>query len=259
MRLLPLPSTTATASTSSVSTSTISTSTVPPDRSERCAVGRPGDDGPRERLNERGAGALSDAELVALVLRTGRRGQDALFVARELLARVGPLSSLARQSPGGLCAAPGMGPAKSASLLAAVELGRRIASRRLRPGDVIRSPADVHRHYHQRLRDATREHFMVVLLDGRHRVMRESQVSQGTLTASLVHPREVFRDAVHAAAAAIILVHNHPSGDPTPSAEDREVTRRLVEAGEIIGIRVLDHVVVAEQGYQSFEELGLLA
>jgi DNA repair protein RadC len=215
-------------------------------------------DGPRERLHAAGAGVLSDAELVALVLRTGQHGRDALAVARELLTREGPLAELSRRSAAALCAVPGLGPAKVASLLAAVELGRRIASRRLRPGDVIRSPADVHRHYYQRMRDAAREHFMVLLLDGRHRVMRESQVSQGTLTASLVHPREVFREAVHAAAAAIVLVHNHPSGDPTPSAEDREVTRRLAEAGEILGVRVLDHVVVAEQGYQSFEELGLL-
>jgi DNA repair protein RadC len=235
-------------STTQPSSTTQRSSTTPPS----CT------DGPRERLLECGAAALSDAELVALILRTGRPGRDALGVASELLAHVGPLAALPRQSLATLCSTPGLGPAKGASLLASVELGRRIASRRLRPGDVIRSPADVHRHYHQRMRDARREHFMVLLLDGRHRVMRETQVSQGTLTASLVHPREVFRDAVHAAAAAIVLVHNHPSGDPTPSAEDREVTRRLVEAGEILGIRVLDHVVVAEAGYQSFEELGLL-
>ena len=155
-----------------------------------------------------------------------------------------------------LCAAPGLGPAKAASLLAAAEIGRRLASRPLRPGDVIRSPADVHRHFHQRLRDARREHFMVLLLDGRHRVMRESRISEGTLTASLVHPREVFRAAVQAAAAAIVLVHNHPSGDPSPSPEDADVTRRLVAAGQVVGIQVLDHVIVADEGFHSFKENG---
>jgi DNA repair protein RadC len=103
-----------------------------------------------------------------------------------------------------------------------------------------------------------KEHFMVLLLDSRNRVMSESQISQGTLTASLVHPREVFRPAVSAAAAAVVLVHNHPSGDPAPSAEDLRVTRRLVEAGEIVGIRVVDHVVVAEHGFYSFQENGQL-
>jgi DNA repair protein RadC len=217
---------------------------------------RPGADRPRERLAAHGAAALAEAELLALVLRTGARGLDGMTLASRLLAEAGGLAALVERPFDALCGAPGVGPAKAASLVAAAELGRRLASRRLRPGDVIRAPVDVHRHFHLRLPDARREHFMVLMLDGRHRVMSEAQVSQGTLTASLVHPREVFRAAVQAAAAAVVLVHNHPSGDPTPSQEDHEVTRRLVAAGEVLGIRVVDHVVVADGGFHSFKESG---
>jgi DNA repair protein RadC len=213
--------------------------------------------GPRERLDAVGAEVLSDAELVALLLRTGARGESAERVGAGLLALHGGLAGLARAGAAELRRAPGVGPAKSATLQAALELGRRLAGRRLAPGDAIRSPADVHRHFHPRLRDAPCERFLVLLLDGRHRVVREVQTSQGTLTASLVHPREVFRPALREAAAAVVLVHNHPSGDPTPSREDREITERLVRAGDLLGIPVLDHVVVAEQGYVSLREEGV--
>lgn len=217
-----------------------------------------GSDRPRERLASLGAGALSDAELLALMLRTGSGGTDALGVAQLLLATCGGLSGLRRASEGDLLGVPGLGPAKTASIGAAIEMGRRLAARRLRPGDAIRGPVDIHRHYHPRLRDLANEHFVAMLLDSRHRILKEVVVSQGTLTASLVHPREVFRRAVSEAAAAIVLVHNHPSGDPSPSSEDRRVTQRLSEAGMILGIRVIDHVVVAEDGYFSFSEAGEL-
>ena len=213
-------------------------------------------DGPRERLDALGPAALSDAELLALLLRTGGPGRSALDLASELLGRHDGVAGLARSGPAELRQTAGVGPAKSASLLAALELGRRFATRRLRTGDAIRGPADVHRHFHARLRDAPHERFLVLLLDGRHRVLREVTASQGTLTASLVHPREVFRPALREAAAAVILVHNHPSGDPSPSREDREVTERLVQVGEILGIPVLDHVIVAERGYVSLREDG---
>jgi DNA repair protein RadC len=143
-------------------------------------------------------------------------------------------------------------------VLAALEIGRRLASRRLPEGTPVRDPADVFRHFHARLRDAPKERFLALLLDGRHRLLREEPVSLGTLTASLVHPREVFRPALRACAAALVLVHNHPSGDPAPSPEDREVTRRLARAGEILGIPVLDHVIVAERGFCSLREEGVL-
>jgi len=196
-----------------------------------------GDD-PRERLRDLGPQALSDAELVALLLRTGARGSDVLSLSRTLLAHFGGLRGILQAPEGELCVAPGMGPAKTASLLAALD--------------------DVYRHFFERLRDRPQECFIALLLDGRHRVTGEALVSQGTLTSSLVHPREVFHRAVREAAAALVLVHNHPSGDPEPSGEDHEVTRRLARAGEILGIRVVDHVIVAERGYYSFGDKGEL-
>jgi DNA repair protein RadC len=226
-----------------------------------CQTGPPGrilEEGPRERLERLGPETLRDAELVALLLRTGRRGCGAVEVAEDLLDRHGGLQGLARCGARELSAAPGVGPAKSASLSASLELGRRLAAGRLRPGAPIRTPEDVHRHFHPSLRHLAQERFLVLLLDGRHRLLRTEVVSQGTLTASLVHPREVFRPALREAAAALVLVHNHPSGDPAPSAEDREVTTRLARAGELLGIRVLDHVVVAERGFCSLREEGLL-
>lgn len=211
-------------------------------------------DRPQERLEGLGAQALSDAELVALLLRTGRRGADALGVAARLLASQGGLAGLARASVGELSAVTGIGPAKSAALCASLEIGRRLSAGRLEAGAPIRGPEDVFRHFHPSLRHLSQERFLVILLDGRHRVLRHEMVTQGTLTASLVHPREVFRPALREPAAAVILVHNHPSGDPTPSREDREITDRLVRAGELLGVPVLDHVVVAERGYRSLRE-----
>ena len=213
-------------------------------------------EGPRERLRSRGAEALSAAELIALLLRTGSQGRDAVDVARTLLARCGGLDGLESAPVLELDAVPGVGEAKAASLVAAFELGRRCATARLPEGAALRTPEDVFQRFSARLRRLRQERFVVVLLDGRHRVIAEEVISQGTLTASLVHPREVFRPALRACAAAVILVHNHPSGDPTPSAEDRAVTTRLAEAGEILGVRVLDHVVVAERGFVSLRESG---
>ncbi len=213
-------------------------------------------DAPRERLASLGAEALSDAELVALLLRSGSARLSARDIAQALLRRHGGLRGLARAPLADLRGQRGVAEAKAATLQAAFELGRRLASRRLRPGDAIRSPADVHRHFQPLLRDAPHERFLVVLLDGRHRVIRPVLTSLGTLTASLVHPREVFAPALREPAAAVILVHNHPSGDPTPSREDREITSRLAAAGDLLGIPVLDHVVIAEQGYVSLREEG---
>ncbi len=222
------------------------------------AARQPSASRPRERLGAVGPEGLSDVELLALVLRTGARGTDAPGLARSLLETFAGLRGLARVHDRELAVARGVGPAKAASVVAAIELGRRLAGRRLAPGDPMRGPEDVHRHYYWRLRDRLVECFLAILLDSRNRVLREVEVSTGTLTASLVHPREVFRPALREAAAALVLVHNHPSGDPAPSAEDRAVTTRLAQAGELVGIRVLDHVVVAEHGFYSFRESGAL-
>lgn len=225
-----------------------------PGKTERCLCM----DGPRERLEHIGLSFLSDAELLALIVRTGTRDADAMMLSRSLLSDVGGLVGLSEISLRELSAHRGMGPAKSASVLASRELGRRLAESRLERGARIRSADDVYGHFVQRMRWRQQEEFAVLLLDGRNQVIRESVISKGTLNASLVHPREVFRSAVREAAASLVLVHNHPSGDPAPSGEDLRVTRRLVEAGQVVGIRVLDHVVIADQGYYSFREEGEL-
>lgn len=215
-------------------------------------------DGPRERLAALGAMALADHELLALLLRTGRRASCAEAVARELITELGSLEALANADFAELAALPGIGAAKAASLVAAFDLGRRLAETPFVVGRRVGSPLDVERHFRPRLARRDRESFHVLALDGRHRLLRAEEVSVGTLTASLVHPREVFRGAIRVSAAAILLVHNHPSGDPSPSAEDRSVTRRLFEAGRVLGIEVLDHVVIARGGHFSFREAGEL-
>lgn len=217
----------------------------------------PRDERPRERLLEKGAGALSDSELLALVLRTsGRRGETALDRGLELLARFGGLVGLAHASVAELARQPGMGLGSSAAVVAALELGRRAACARVDRGSAFRTSAEVFQHFRGRMAPLQKEIFCVLLLDAKHRKLREVQVSEGSLTASIVHPREVFAPAVRDAAAAVILVHNHPSGEPTPSAEDVELTRRLRQAGDMIGIRVLDHVIVGAQGHFSFVDSG---
>lgn len=213
---------------------------------------------PRERLHRDGPRGLGEVDLLALVLRTGDRSRDAWTLARQLLVRWGSLAALAELSPRALEAMPGVGPAKSASLAAALELGRRVASVPLVRGLTLRSPDDVQRHFASRFRGRPQESFHVLLLDARHRLMSIDEVSVGTLTASLVHPREVFREAIRQAAAALLLVHHHPSGDPSPSPEDRSVTERLSAAGRLLGIAVVDHVIVAEGGFYSFQQAGCL-
>lgn len=212
----------------------------------------------RERLARDGSDRLSIEDLLAIVMRSGDRRCDARTLASRLIDRAGGLLPLAAISFCELESIPGVGPAKAANLLAAFELGRRLASAPLERGQAIRSPADVQRHFQPRWRDRRRESFHALQLDGRHRLTSVDEVSVGTLTASLVHPREVFREAIRNAAAAILLVHHHPSGDPSPSPEDRSVTERLASAGRLLGIRVVDHVIVADGGYFSFQEAGLI-
>ncbi len=213
---------------------------------------------PRERLLRCEEEVLTDAEVLGVLLGCGRRGRSALDIARALMVHAGSLRGIARLSQSELKRIVGIGSARAAQLLAAFALAPRYATESLPLGVPLRSSADIFRHFAPRLRDRKREEFLVVLLDGKHRVIRESRVSMGSLNASIVHPREVFQLAVRESAGAVVLVHNHPSGDPTPSTEDIEVTHRLVRAGDILGIRVLDHVVLGEAGYTSFMEKGLL-
>jgi DNA repair protein RadC len=209
---------------------------------------------PRERLLRHGAAALSDAQLVAILLRTGRRRATAVDLAMRLLADYDGLEGVGRAGGAELCRIDGIGPAKAAQLLAALELGRRVVSRPLQPGAVFASSQSVYDYFAPLLREIRQERFWAVLLDNKHRVMRDLTVSTGSLTSSLVHPREAFAAAVRDSAAAVIFVHNHPSGDPSPSAEDRQLTERLVACGELMGIPVLDHVIIGRTTYYSFAD-----
>lgn len=221
----------------------------------------PEDERPREKLLKRGAAALSDAELLALVLRTGdaAAGKSAIDLGRELLERFdGNLRELAQAELNELQQIKGLGLAKAASIKAAFTLGSRFQARRLETLERFTSPAQVFDFFHHELRDSRKELFLILLLDGKNRITRKVQVSEGSLNQSIVHPREVFAPAVRESAAAVIFIHNHPSGDPAPSREDRESTRRLNEAGEILGIKVLDHIIIGDGAYFSFVESGLL-
>lgn len=213
---------------------------------------------PRERLLAQGPQALSDAQLLAILLRVGRQGSSAVQVGMDILGRLGGVAGLAQCGLEELCAVPGVGEAKAAQLKAAVELGKRALAGPLTKGTKIASSRDLFTHYHPTLRDLRHEVFTVVLLDAKHAIMRDTTVSKGSLTLSIVHPREVFTLAVKESAAAVIFLHNHPSGDPTPSQEDRILTARLVSAGEVLGIRVLDHLVVGDGRYVSFADQGWL-
>ena len=213
---------------------------------------------PRERLLTEGPQALTNAQLLAILLRVGRQGSSAVQVGMDILDRLGDIAGLAQCGIEELCAIPGVGEAKAAQLKAALELGKRALAAPLTKGAKVTSSRDLFTHYHPTLRDLRHEIFKVVLLDAKHAIMRDATVSEGSLTLSIVHPREVFTLAVRESAAAVIFLHNHPSGDPTPSQEDRILTARLVSAGEVLGIRVLDHLVVGDGRYVSFADQGWL-
>ncbi len=237
-------------------------------------------DRPRERLRTLGSAALSVRELLAILIGSGGVNGSALDVAGRILSRValagagwsegeteavrrhtgnrrvGTLRRLATLPPGVLEVEPGIGGATAARIVAALELGRRAAAEPELRDEPIRGPADVFARVGPLLRDLLQEEFHALLLNTQHRVIRDVLVTRGILDASLIHPREVFRAAIVESAAGVILVHNHPSGDPTPSQEDRAVTRQLVSAGSAVGIPVLDHVIVGERGYVSLAEAG---
>jgi len=218
-----------------------------------------GGDLPRERLWLHGPAVLTGAELLAILLGTGRAGEDAVSLAHRLLRQGGgSLRRLAARPPAELQRAPGVGPAKGARLLAALEVGRRLSREERPQPDGIRGPEDVVRLVGPGLRDLAVEEFHVLALDTRSRVLRDITVTRGLLDSSLVHPREVFRAAIAEAAAGVILIHNHPSGDPTPSAEDRSVTAQLVAAGRLLDLPVYDHVIIAGDRWLSFSASGLL-
>ncbi|MBI3995612.1 MAG: DNA repair protein RadC [Nitrospirae bacterium] len=211
---------------------------------------------PRERLIRHGPEMLSDAQLLAILLRTGRQKSSALEMAHHLLKQFGGLAALKQATVSELCSVSGVGPAKASQILASFELGRRSMAQPLNTGLRALSSRDIYHHYHPLLREMKKEVFNLLMFDGKNRLLKEMTISTGSLSLNIVHPREVFKPAVKESASAVILLHNHPSGDPAPSPEDRELTRRLVKAGRVMGIKVLDHIVIGDGNYFSFADQG---
>ena len=216
-------------------------------------------DRPREKLARAGAAALGDNELVAVVLAHGQAHASALDLANSVLTAAGGLEGLARAPHDAVRRVPGIGPARAAQVMAAIELGRRTVVRGRSARLQVTSPRTVAEFLIPQYGARAVEQFGVVLLDTKHRVLRTTVLSIGTLDASIVHPREVFREALAAGAAAIVLFHNHPSGDPEPSRDDVVLTERLLAAGMLMGIDVLDHIVLGDARYCSFRERGILS
>ena len=219
----------------------------------------PAGERPRERLNALGPAALTGRELMVLLVGSGGRGGSALGVADDVLTSVaGSLRTLGSVSPSAIAAIPGVGMATATRIAAALELGRRASAEICHPGERVRGPQDVFDRMEPRLRDIPQEEFHALLLSARHSVIGEVFLTRGILDASLIHPREVFRPAITQSAVAIILVHNHPSGDPTPSAEDRAVTKQLSAVGRTVGISIVDHVVIGDGRFASLADDGSL-
>jgi DNA repair protein RadC len=228
---------------------------IPVNRAIRTAIKDwPRADRPRDKLLDRGPGVLSDAELLSILFRTGAAEKNALDQARAVMeACEYDWRRLAVFGAGDLSRLAGLSPTKAAVILAVLEIAKRYGEHEFKPGEPLRGSADVYAHFRERLATETREHFVAVLLDNKHRKIKDVVLSIGSLTASIVHPRDAFALVVREApAAAVVFVHNHPSGDPTPSKEDIEITRRLREAGEIMGIRVLDHIIIGRGRHVSF-------
>jgi DNA repair protein RadC len=220
----------------------------------------PQDDRPREKLLQKGPQALSDTELLAIILRNGNAstGESAIDHARLLLGQFDGFRGIDEASVTELEKVKGIGPAKIAQMKASLEMARRLGSRKWESGQPLRSSEDVFHHFRHDLEKEKKELFYVILLNNKNKKLREVKISEGSLTASLVHPREVYNPVIRESAAAVIFVHNHPSGDPAPSQEDIEITRRLKEVGEVMGVRVLDHVVIGHDRYFSFSDRGML-
>ncbi len=214
----------------------------------------PEEDRPRERLVDQGPEALTDAQLLAIILRVGDKvgKKSALDIGRELLTTFGNFRSLDLLTVRELCAIKGIGLAKAAQVKAALEIGKRMSSQYGAKKKQFRSSEDVVNHYIPLMRSIKKEIFKIILLDSKNKILKDIIISQGSLTSSLVHPREVLNPAIKESAASIILIHNHPSGDPTPSQDDIEITQRLKQACDIVGIKVLDHIVIGEKSHFSF-------
>jgi len=218
----------------------------------------PRDERPREKLLHRGAHALSDAELLAILIRSGTGNVTAVDLAKRILTDFSSLSDLSSRTVEELTQYRGLGKAKGIAVIAAFELGRRTAACQRGKRSPISSPQDIVNRYQPMMRDLKQEKFQIILLNSANHILRDVEISTGILDSSLVHPREVFRHAILEPAASVILLHNHPSGNPEPSGEDIQITQQLVEAGKIMGIPVHDHIIIAGDAYTSFAERGIL-
>jgi len=213
---------------------------------------------PRERLQKLGTDALSAQEILALLLGRGIAGESVMITAQRLLSQFGNLKGIASASLEEMTQVKGIGIAKASQIKAAFELANRLENHQ-ESGDklVVKEPEDVLRFVQNRLKDKKKEYFLALLLDTRSQLIRVAEISVGSLDSSIVHPREVFKEAVAASAASVIFAHNHPSGDPTASEDDIELTKRLTKAGEIMGIDVLDHIITGDKKYLSLKREGL--
>ncbi len=219
----------------------------------------PEDERPRERLLKYGSDILSNAQILAIILRTGSKDGSALDLATSLLKKFGTLRALESASLAELCIVKGIGPAKVAQIKAAFSLSKRLKAEPLDQKNPFKTSEDVCRFYSSRIDGLKKEVFICALLDSKNRPFKNITISEGTITSSLVHPREVFSPAIKESAVSVLFVHNHPSGDPTPSNDDIELTKRLVKTGELIGIGVLDHIIIGNNGsYVSFLDKGLI-
>jgi DNA repair protein RadC len=219
----------------------------------------PLDDRPREKLSLRGSQNLSDAELVAILLRTGKKGKSVLEIARELISREGNLAILATKTVDSLQKVSGIGKDKAATLAAAFELSRRILSQSKWFSDKkVTSPQEIADIFIPMLRDDSKERFIVVCLNSSNKIIKHETISIGNLNSSIVHPREIFKVAIDCSSASIILIHNHPSGNPEPSSEDIRITKKIVESGKILDIPIFDHLIIAGETYTSFVEKRLI-
>ncbi|MBS4194827.1 DNA repair protein RadC [Bacillus sp. FJAT-49870] len=218
----------------------------------------PIDERPRERLINNGAESLSNHELLAILLRTGTKSESVIQLANRLLTQFGGLMWLKDAALEEMTNLKGIGQAKAVQIAAAVELGRRISNLSYDERYVIRSPEDGANYVMNDMRFLTQEHFVALYLNTKNQVIHRQTIFIGSLNASIVHPREVFKEAIRRSAASIICLHNHPSGDPSPSREDIEVTKRLVECGKMVGIELLDHLIIGDKKYVSMKEKGYM-
>jgi DNA repair protein RadC len=213
---------------------------------------------PRERLLQHGPEHLTETDLLGILIGKGTRNKTAIDLARDLLEQYESIQKLFSRSPSELTRIKGIGSAKAATLSAAFELARRVQSREDADGKPFKRSSDVADRYLPLMRDLRKEVFKVLLLNRANRLLKEVTVSEGTLDASIVHPRDVFREALLEPAAGVILIHNHPSGNPAPSEEDLRITKQLVEAGRLLGIKVYDHIILAGGSYRSLADDGLI-